>query len=759
MSSPIKGYSAENAAQSNVDKKRFEYVTVQRVGEQRHGLDALVSQYCQSIGTDAVEANSTDLIINATAHAVLPGDIIHFTSGVLDNYEIKVDSVDTNSFTLAQRLPSAPAAAVTFEILRHKTPVVDGEGAAVQGAIQFVRDGANQAVTEDTVTPANNRPLPVKLTGLDGDVSINAANLNLDVQLDHDGADPDSVQIGDGIDLLNIVVEDAASAGGETGILAMAVRNSASAVMTNADGDFSTLTVDDTGRLRVDATITEAATAADGAAAPALGKMMGAYDGTNLQFVSCDTDGELQIDVVGSLPAGTNNIGDVDVLTEPATAADGALGLPAVTKVISGWDGANVQAISTDANGELQVDVLSMVPGTGATDLGKAEDAVHSSGDVGVMSLAVRNDAGVALAADGDYIPLSTDSTGRLRVDAAVNEAGTAADGAAAPAVGKMMGAYDGVNLQYVSCDANGELQVDIVGSLPAGTNNIGDVDVLTEPATAADGSTGLPAVVKVIGGFDGTDIQAVSTDVNGRLNVNIVDSLPAGTNNIGDVDVLSVIPGTGATNLGKAEDSVHTSGDVGVMALAVRSDASGPLAADGDYTPLQTNASGELKVAATFTEAATFNEDSAHTTGDLGKFVLAVRNDAGTALAGADGDYIALTTDSNGKLWTTPSASTGRTVVTTVRNDYTSTSVTTGAWVQLVASLGAAVNEIEIFDSSGQTLELGTGAAASETRLILVFPGGNGRVSVSIASGTRISIRAVSATADTGEIDINFYS
>jgi hypothetical protein len=105
------------------------------------------------------------------------------------------------------------------------------------------------------------------------------------------------------------------------------------------------------------------------------------------------------------------------------------------------------------------------------------------------------------------------------------------------------------------------------------------------------------------------------------------------------------------------------------------------------------------------------------------------------------------------------PFVARGKSVVTTLRRDYASASVTTGAWVQLVASLGSEVTELEIFDSSGQTLELGIGAAASETRLILVFPGGNGRVPVSIASGTRISLRAVSATADVGELDINFYN
>ena len=56
-----------------------------------------------------------------------------------------------------------------------------------------------------------------------------------------------------------------------------------------------------------------------------------------------------------------------------------------------------------------------------------------------------------------------------------------------------------------------------------------------------------------------------------------------------------------------------------------------------------------------------TFAEDAAHTSGDLGNFILAVRNDAGTALAGTDGDYIPLTTDATGKLWTASSLPTAQ--------------------------------------------------------------------------------------------------
>ncbi len=109
----------------------------------------------------------------------------------------------------------------------------------------------------------------------------------------------------------------------------------------------------------------------------------------------------------------------------------------------------------------------------------------------------------------------------------------------------------------------------------------------------------------------------------------------------------------------------------------------------------------------------------------------------------------------SDGTNFSSPSQA-GRSYADSIRNDYTSTSVTTGAWVQLIASTAAVINQLYLFDSSGQTLELGTGGVASETRKLIIPPGGvDGPVNIAIPSGTRISIRAVSATASVGEIDI----
>lgn len=86
-----------------------------------------------------------------------------------------------------------------------------------------------------------------------------------------------------------------------------------------------------------------------------------------------------------ALPAGTNNIGDVDVAT--IAAGDNNIG---------------------------NVDVLSVVPGTAATSLGKAEDAAHTTGDVGVAIIGVRNDGGSTqqTTAAGDYGAVAVDAYG-----------------------------------------------------------------------------------------------------------------------------------------------------------------------------------------------------------------------------------------------------------------------------------------------------------------------------------------------------------
>jgi hypothetical protein len=116
--------------------------------------------------------------------------------------------------------------------------------------------------------------------------------------------------------------------------------------------------------------------------------------------------------------------------------------------------------------------------------------------------------------------------------------------------------------------------------------------------------------------------------------------------------------------------------------------------------------------------------------------------------------------TDSSGALIV--SGSSGVPVLTTKflkRNDYSGTSVTTGAYVQLFALTSAAVKALQIFDSSGSALVLAIGGSGSEVDSLYIFPGGNGDVfGVDIPAGSRVSVKAVDTNATSGQLLINFF-
>ena len=304
-----------------------------------------------------------------------------------------------------------------------------------------------------------------------------------------------------------------------------------------------------------------------------------------------------------------------------------------------------------DASNGLDVDVTRIVPGTGATNLGKAEDAAHSSGDTGVMALGVRQDADAALGADGDYTPLQVDSNGYLKVNikAGAGSGGTAMtdDSAFTPASSNVtpMGAFfddtgtDSVdegdagavrmsgnrnlytqirdaagNERGANVDSSNRLQVlDSTVNTTVATYGIAiqsNTGILTDAILPDDAAFTVGATRVIMHGavFDDVspdsvnegDAGAVRMSANRNLYAQIRDA--AGNERGLNIDangalaVGSVIPGTGATNLGKAEDAAHSSGDTGVMALGVRQDSDAALGADGDYAPMQFNASGFLK-------------------------------------------------------------------------------------------------------------------------------------------------------------------
>jgi hypothetical protein len=104
-------------------------------------------------------------------------------------------------------------------------------------------------------------------------------------------------------------------------------------------------------------------------------------------------------------------------------------------------------------------------------------------------------------------------------------------------------------------------------------------------------------------------------------------------------------------------------------------------------------------------------------------------------------------------------SPTTGRSFANTpVQNIYSSTNITTGAYVQLVSSTTSTTNYLDIFDSSGQAMILGVGGSGSEVIQAYIPPGGD-QIPLAIPSGSRVAYKALSANATSGYLLMNFYT
>jgi hypothetical protein len=207
---------------------------------------------------------------------------------------------------------------------------------------------------------------------------------------------------------------------------------------------------------------------------------------------------------------------------------------------------------------------------------------------------------------------------------------------------------------------------------------------------------------------------------------------------------------------LSYAEDSAAASGDDGSFVLAVRQDTlASSTSADGDYAAFKVNSVGSLYTndsagnallttidADTGTISTTLTdfskaEDAAHVSGDKGIMALAVRNDAGTALAGTDGDYIPLSTDSTGNLRVAASFSAPNSAIASV-------AVTVGTTeVALPGSALSGRDEVTIQNLGSQSIFIGPTGVTTASGLEI-----SKKSNMTIQLGPSVSVFGISGTA-----------
>lgn len=224
---------------------------------------------------------------------------------------------------------------------------------------------------------------------------------------------------------------------------------------------------------------------------------------------------------------------------------------------------------------------------------------------------------------------------------------------------------------------ATGALRVELPTN---GTGVIASVGAISSVVQVGDNSGSLTVDYATTGSGTATGALRVELPTNGTGVIAtvgavtaITNALPAGTNaigklaansgvDIGDIDVTTVIPGTGATQLGKAIDAVGGATDTGVAILSIRDDALTTLSpVDGDYVATRTNARGAVWMAiedgagaqiTSFGGGTQYTEDAAAPSDPVGPTMMFTRDDQLSTVTEIEGDWSRARGTSKGALW-----------------------------------------------------------------------------------------------------------
>jgi hypothetical protein len=240
------------SSQKKDDRLKAEFTTIQPVGANRHALDVNVTMYNQLVNDgDLIDAviiqdNGDIYSITVNTHGASKGDLVYFKTGALANRQLRIWEVpDANTIVFSETFSSGaaqPAPGDEIDILCPISPRTNAEGDLIvqPGPVTFLRDSVITTVEEDTGTPANNRPLPVKLASVTGDINITANDLN--VSTSHLN---DSMALGDGTVLFTAGLKS--SANSFPVVLSTeqeAMIDGIEALLTTIDADTSSISTD-----------------------------------------------------------------------------------------------------------------------------------------------------------------------------------------------------------------------------------------------------------------------------------------------------------------------------------------------------------------------------------------------------------------------------------------------------------------------------------------------------------------------------------
>lgn len=446
--------------------------------------------------------------------------------------------------------------------------------------------------------------------------------------------------------------------------------------------------------------------------------------------VASDSTGVLSVDDNGSTLSVDDGGGALTVdgtVTANLSATDNAV-LDSIDAAVNGTltvDGSGVtQPIShaalTELAGaidtEVQVDIVSSALPTGAATSAKQDTIIgHVDGIEGLLTTIDADTSNLSVVGGGteataQRVTIANDSTGVLSVD----------DNGGSLTVDGSVTANAGTNLNTSA------LALESGGNLAGAATSLAVIDDWDESDRAkVNPIVGQAGVQGGSGAVSNTTQRVVlATDVALPAGTNGIGKLTANSGvDIGDVDVTSVIPGTGATNLGKAIDTAIGATDTVVVAGAVRDDALTTLTpADNDVTVLRVNSTGALWVDRSGTQpvsgTVTANQGTAGTAwevvGDVAQDAAIAGNPLPTGFRAsaalptamsADGDSVYGWSDLRGRVVTKQQA--GAATLTNVNDTASSTTL---------LSANTSRVHAKIHNDSTEVLLIKYGATASAT-------------------------------------------
>lgn len=169
LNTPLVGYSQQ------LSKTTSEYQTYAITHDKKVTSDVKAHGFFRTTTLaqtlTSVDAQYPLRVLKCTGHGAERGDFIRFELASANPYfsALVIEVPDADTLIIGSTLNALPVTGDEFFVLKTVVPRYSADGglSVSSGPIEFVLDGNPQQVTEDTVTPANSAPLPVKLLDTD----------------------------------------------------------------------------------------------------------------------------------------------------------------------------------------------------------------------------------------------------------------------------------------------------------------------------------------------------------------------------------------------------------------------------------------------------------------------------------------------------------------------------------------------------------------------------------------------------------------